>query len=94
MASEGQLVVLSTTVSSTKDDPQPFVAVMEARDGAGMTRFLGFAIGSIEAGSTSEIGISWTPEEAGNYELRAFLVSGFENPQLLTAVATSDALVE
>jgi hypothetical protein len=92
--SDGQLVVLSTTVSSTKEEPQPYVAIMEARDEAGMTRFLGFAIGDLAGNSQSEIGISWTPEEAGSYELRTFLVSEFENPQLLTAVATGAALVE
>ena len=93
-ASDGQLVVLSTTVSSTKEESQPYVAIMEARDEAGMTRFLGFAIGDLAGNSQSEIGISWTPEEAGSYELRTFLVSEFENPQLLTTVATGAALVE
>lgn len=72
----------------------PFVAIIESRDESGTTQLLGFSFGSIEDGSQSETGISWTPEKAGDYQLRTFLISGFENPQVLTVVRTSDVVIE
>ena len=93
-APEGQFVVLSTTVTNTRGEAQPFVAIMEVRDQDGATQFPGFSIGNLEDNGTSEIGISWTPENAGDYQLRAFLISGFEDPEILTVAETSDAVIE
>ena len=69
------------------------MAIIESRDESGTTQLLGFSFGSIEDGSQSETGISWTPEKAGDYQLRTFLISGFENPQVLTVVRTSDVVI-
>lgn len=92
--SEGQILVLSTTAANSSDDPLQFVTIIESRDEGGVTQFLGFSIGQLEANAQSEIGISWTPQNAGNYQLRAFLLSGFPNPQILTTVKTSDIVIE
>ncbi len=92
--SDGQILVLSTSALNNSDDPLQFVAIIESRDKDGVTQFLGFSIGRLEANAQSEIGISWTPQNAGNYQLRAFLLSGFPNPQILTTVETSDIVIE
>jgi hypothetical protein len=91
--SEGQILVLSTTAANSVDEPLQFVAVIESRDENDMTQFLGFSIGRLEANTQSEIGISWTPENAGDYQLRAFLLSGFPNPQILSTIQTSDVVI-
>jgi hypothetical protein len=92
--SEGQLTIISITAFNGSDDPVPFVAIIESRDESGTTQLLGFSIGSVEDGAQSEAGISWTPEKAGDYQLRTFPISGFENPQVLTAVRASDVVIE
>jgi hypothetical protein len=89
-----KLMVISVTTSNSMDDPVPFVAIIESRDGSGVTQLLGFSTGSIEDGSQSETGISWTPQEAGSYQLRTFLISGFEDPEILTGVRTSPVVIE
>jgi hypothetical protein len=92
--SEGQLLVISTVARNNGNDPMEFVTVIEARDENGVTQFLGFSIGRLEAFSGSEIGISWTPANAGDYQLRTFLLTGFQNPQLLTGISSSDIVIE
>ena len=92
--SEGQLLVISTTAVNNSDDPLQFTAIIEARDENGVTQFLGFSIGRLEASGQSEIGISWTPEYVGRYQLRTFLISGFQDPQILTVAETNDVVIE
>jgi hypothetical protein len=42
----------------------------------------------------AEISLSWTPDMAGEYRLRTFMISGFVNPQVLTIAADNTAIVE
>jgi hypothetical protein len=37
--------------------------------------------------SNVSMGMSWIPEEAGDYALRTFLVSNLTNPQILSPVS-------
>lgn len=41
-----------------------------------------------------DIATEWIPEEAGVYELRAFLISNFTSPNILSDVTTSKARIE
>jgi hypothetical protein len=93
-ASEGQLAVLLTEIVNNLGHAQSYTVIMEARDDQGLTQFLGFSIGNIEDGGRNEVGISWTPEKADNYQLRTFLITGFAEPAILSVVETGEAAIE
>ncbi len=105
-AQVNKMVIISTTLTSnssnsssssnsTNDDSIPFMIVVEARDELGITHYSQFALGSLNLdGSASEVGLSWIPEEAGTYELRAFALSDWNNPQILAPAQRSLTSVE
>jgi hypothetical protein len=85
----GQQVVLTTQITNNIDDELPFVGLIEVRDSDGITQFLAWQTGVMDSGDRSEIGLSWTPEDAGDYQVRTFVISSLNNPQVLSPVATS-----
>lgn len=94
-AKVGQLVIISTTLLSNSSSTAannsivPFVIMIEARDELGISQYSQFAIGSLNLDAKSEVGISWTPKEAGTYELKALALSELNNPQILAPAHSS-----
>ena len=89
---KGQLVLVSMNIRNRLGHDQSFVLILEARDSKGVTQFLAFSFGTLKAGAHEEVGISWTPE-IGNYELRSFLITSFEESSVLSRVSTNEAAV-
>jgi hypothetical protein len=89
----GELAVITTTISSNSTEDENFIAMVEARNSIGITELLEFQTGQASSG-TIEVGISWTPEEPGEYELRTFLISDLLEPQVLSEVTTKKVTVE
>lgn len=89
----GQQVVLSTTIQNNNDAEQPFVALVEVRDSDGITVFLAWQTGTLNPSGSAEVGLSWTPEEAGDYTIRTFIISDLANPQILSEVAATEITV-
>ena len=89
----GQQVVLSTTVQNNLDEDLPFVALIEVRDSSGITVFLAWQTGTLNADGRAEVGLSWTPDRSGDYQVRTFVVSNLSNPQVLSPVMTSNITV-
>jgi hypothetical protein len=86
----GKQVILSTTVTNNNNNQsQPFTAILEVRDANGVTIYLQWQKGILGPSDISGIGLSWTPERAGNYEIRTFVVSDMLNAEVLSPVATS-----
>jgi hypothetical protein len=88
---------LSATLQATNnyDDNNPasgrlpFVAIMEVRKVSdGTTVFLEFNTGTINGENPSEVGAAWQPKDAGQYELRVFAISSFEDPEILSSIQT------
>jgi len=77
-----------------EDFEKPFVIIIEARDTTGVTSYLQFQIGRLSAQGISDVGVSWLPEKAGTYELRAFAISNFTNPIILTDVRTGEGIID
>ena len=90
---EGQQVVLTTTISNNIDDELPFVALIEVRDSSGITVYLAWQTGVMDAGDRTEVGLSWTPEDSGDYVVRTFVISNLNNPQVLSPVSTTNITV-
>lgn len=98
----GQHAILSALIVDCRDDVtevQPFVAMIEARDAAGVTHYLRWQHGTIDDPNNHvdlqvEMPVSWLPRQAGDYQIRMVLIDGFENPQPLSAVQTLDIAVK
>ena len=80
--------VVSTEVTHTNcsTNHQPFAAVIEIRNSAGITEYLNWQSGVLLSSTTDavHIGLDWTPAHAGNYEIRTFVMKDFETPEILS----------
>jgi len=92
-ASTDQLVIISTTIFENRDAELVYAVIVEVRDKDGVTVYLEFQTGTLDKGDSSEIGISWRPNDVGSYELRAFAITNFTSPEILTGVAISQVSV-
>ncbi len=72
----GQPVMLSTEILNTMAIQQPFLAVMEVRNPAGVTVALVAIGGAVDPQTKTQAEMSWVPQQQGTYETRAFLVGG------------------
>lgn len=91
--SAGQQVVLATIIINNVDEPTPFTALIEVRDSNDVTVYLAWQTGVLAAGGQSEVGLSWTPENPGDYTVRTFVISDLDNPRVLSLVVESDITV-
>ena|SRR5437867_1063507 len=89
-----QLVVASTIKNNDEINDWSFYNIIEVRDSNGVTIQLDWQSGTIKAGGEMEVQVSWTPELPGQYELRTFVISSFDNPRILSVVGTSSASIE
>lgn len=85
----GAQLGLSTTIENDGTTVQPFVALIEVRDSAGVTVYLAWQSGSLEPAGSTIIEVSWTPDASGTYEVRTFVVSSLSNAFVLSEVATA-----
>ena len=91
--SAGQQLTLSSTVTSPSPAELAFVAIMEVRDSEGITVFIGWQSGTLHPESPGEIGMSWIPQDRGDYQVRTFIISDLIDPQVLSAVTLSEVTV-
>lgn len=91
--SAGQQLTLSSTVTSPSPAELAFVAIMEVRDSDGITVFIGWQSGTLHPESPGEIGMSWIPQDRGDYQVRTFIISDLIDPQVLSAVTLSEVTV-
>ncbi|HEV8405200.1 MAG TPA: thermonuclease family protein [Nitrososphaera sp.] len=89
----GQQVIISTTVARgyEYESAVPYVVLLEVRDSDSVTEFISFQSGKLEDNIDEqiEVGTTWIPAKAGTFSLRAFAISDFENPQILSFVYES-----
>lgn len=89
-----QQVIISTTVSHNFGDKETsFITFLEVRNKDGATEYLAWQSGEVKVGGQTEVGVSWIPERAGEYEIRTFAVSDLANPQVLSSVSSSEVRV-
>jgi N-acetylneuraminic acid mutarotase len=87
-AEVGRTVLLSATVANNNITEIQYTSIFEVRDENGVTLYLQWRNGTLPSGDyTTVVDISWVPEEIGSYEVRTFLISGFESPQILSPIS-------
>lgn len=91
--SAGSQVGIGTVITSNSATVQPYVSLVQVRDFAGITVYIAWQSGTLIPGGSSTIGVSWVPEEPGEYEVRTFAISSFEEAAVISELATSKALV-
>ena len=91
----GDYLVVATLAKNNCVEDQPFVNIVEVRNSDGVTERLGWQTGVVKApAGATQIGISWVPRAGGDYELRTFVISGFDDPQILSPIMTSTVTIE
>jgi hypothetical protein len=90
----GAQVTLAMTISNNNEHPQPFVALIEVRDNSnGVTVFLALHSGTLDPSGSTQIGVLWQPDHAGEYEARTFAISEIGGGEVLSPVATSTVTI-
>lgn len=85
------IAVNATNVDKVRDWAS--VVLVEVRDSNGITVWFNWHTQIIRAGDTIGLGMSWMPEHAGQYEVRTFVISGLNNPRVLSGVVQTDVTV-
>lgn len=84
----GQQSTIRLSIHNSMPTEQSFVILVEVRDGNDVTTDLFWQTGVINANGNYTMETSWSPtQEGGNYQIRSFAVTDFENPQILSAVS-------
>jgi hypothetical protein len=89
----GTELVLSASVANNRGDVQPFVAILEVRNAEGVTVFLSSEHGTLSSNGSSGIEIVWKPAAQGDYTIRTFVISGFDEGEVLSTIAVSEASI-
>lgn len=89
----GEQLMIAENVSNPSGANMQAITVIVVQDSTGITSMVGLHFESLTAGDTIGIGMSWTPESAGSYSIKAFSVRGLDVPVLLAPPAESKVLV-
>ena len=82
--------LITVQIESTTDRDVGYVAVFSVIDTTGVVVSLQTQDGILRSNSTDEVvSTKLILQEAGVYEVKAFLVSGFDKPDILSAIASS-----
>ena len=93
----GQQGVVKIVITNNLDTVQPFVILTEVRDASGITTYLAWQSGKLEANGNYTFATTWMPtygcigtdiDPSCGYEIRAFVVTDLLNPRVLSAVST------
>ena len=86
--SVGQQVVITADLSNGQDRDQDFIFLIQVQDENGITVSLNWVLGTLAADQSFSPGASWTPTEAGTYDVTAFVWESIDNPTALSPTAT------
>ena len=92
----GQQVIIAVSVQNTgATSPIPFTAVVEAKDAEGATAYLQWQPGILTPDSNEiPVDLPWTPDKAGIYTMRIFVISSLEDMRVLSPIVTQTVTVE
>ncbi|MGI0048871.1 MAG: hypothetical protein ACREAW_04965 [Nitrososphaera sp.] len=89
----GSQYMLTANVTNNSTQSLSYVAFLDLRDSEGVTQYLEFHKGRLDLEASSDIASSWTPDRPGEYELRVFVISDFENPKILSQIGINTTTI-
>jgi len=89
----GSPLTLSTSVERDGDAEQPYMVIIEVRNDDGITEFLSVIDATMTLNTDSTIQATWTPVASGDYELRTFVISNFDEGLVLSELVTSQTTI-
>lgn len=91
----GDDIIVATAVRNNDEiQGRRALVIIEVRDSIdGTTVLLDWQNGTIQPDGSTQVGVSWVPQHAGEYELRTFAISGFDNPEILSSVSSSEVTI-
>ena len=81
-------IQLAADLTNNQDKSQEFAYLIQIQNESGVTVSLNWITGSLTAGQSLSPASSWTPTEAGTYEVTAFVWESIENPTALSPTST------
>ena len=81
-------IQLAADLTNGQDKSQDFAYLIQIQNEDGVTVSLNWITGSLTANQSLSPAASWTPTEAGTYDVTAFVWESIENPQALSPTAT------
>ena len=81
-------IQLAADLTNNQDKAQEFAYLIQIQDESGVTVSLNWITGSLTAGQSLSPASSWTPTEAGTYDVTAFVWASIENPTALSPTST------
>ena len=87
---KGNQVLLTTTFFNNSEEKIDFVGLFDVRDMNGIDTLVAWQSSTIEPFGNKTIGVSWVVPESSAYQSRAFAVTNFTQPQVLSVVESSE----
>ena len=81
-------IQLAADLTNGQDKEQKFAYLIQIQNEDGVTVSLDWIAGSLTEGQSLSPASSWTPDEAGTYEVTAFVWESIENPTALSPTST------
>ena len=81
-------IQLAADLTNNQDKTQEFAYLIQIQNESGVTVSLNWITGSLTEGQSLSPASSWTPTEAGTYDVTAFVWESIENPTALSPTAT------
>ncbi len=86
---EGQQYFITAMLSNCNHVDISLVVIIEARNSEGVTEYLSARSATLMANDQLEVGVPWVPAHVDSYELRSFIISDLNNPEILSRLMTS-----
>jgi predicted phosphodiesterase len=85
---------IELSMKNNENKLQPYVAVIEVREKqTGITESLQLVGSTLKESSSTTAGAPWVPMSSGKYEIRAFVISGLEDPEILSPLITKIVII-
>lgn len=88
-----QVVITSNIGNDCIEEQVPFVVIIEVRNADQVTEYLAWQTGVLPYRAANSLGVSWSAQHAGDYEIRIFALGSLENPVILSVVKFSNVTI-
>jgi hypothetical protein len=84
-----QSALVAFEINNNNTSTQKYVAVLQGVSAEGQVQYIKWTTGTLLPANSETIGFTWTPEEAGMYELEAFAWTSLDDPMPLAKPSLS-----